>query len=76
MIGLPDKPFLTTTEAGRLFGISRQMVIALIAAGKVKGWHTEGGHWRVSAASLRQYVESQMAGEREEKEPVYTMDDG
>ena len=68
------KSFLTTTEAGRLFGVSRQTVITWVSEGLVDGYRLPGGHWRVSAESLQRYVESLMVGKKEKRQPVYTMD--
>ena len=73
-LSLPDKPFLSPAQAGKLFGLGAGKIKQWAKARKIIFFRTEGGHYRVSVASLRQHIDSLMVGEKKGKEPVYTMD--
>jgi|GEM_PF-7080879 len=48
---------LRVPEAASLLAIGQDEMRHLLHAGEVAGFRTGGGHWRVSTASLHEYVE-------------------
>jgi excisionase family DNA binding protein len=45
-------PALTTTEAARMLGLSVDVVVRMIRAGKLPAWRTPGGHRRLDLADV------------------------
>jgi molybdopterin-binding protein len=54
----PQRPLLTPREASRMLGISYPTIKNWILAGKLKTTRTPGGHHRLTAASLRPFLEA------------------
>lgn len=52
-------PFLSTSEAAEMLGISKGTVQALLDRQLLEGWRTRGGHRRITLASIRQYMQTQ-----------------
>lgn len=51
--------WLTTTEAGRMLGVSGTTAYRLAMAGKLDARRTSpAGHWRIREESVKQYQES------------------
>ena len=44
--------FLTTSQYGKLRGLSPSTVLRAVVDGKVKAMQTPGGHWRIPADAL------------------------
>jgi molybdopterin-binding protein len=53
-----QRQLLTPREASRMLGISYPTIKNWILAGKLRTVRTPGGHHRITAASLRPYVEA------------------
>jgi molybdopterin-binding protein len=53
----PQEQLLTPREASRMLGISYPAIKKWILAGKLKTIRTPGGHHRLSAASLRPFLQ-------------------
>jgi len=49
---------LTTHEAAKLVGCNPSSIVKWINDGKLRSYHTPGGHRRVMAADLKAFVES------------------
>lgn len=41
------KTEVSAAEAGRRMSVDKATVIRWIRAGKLEGWQTPGGHWRI-----------------------------
>src|SRR3954467_12134772 len=54
----PQRQLLTPREASRMLGISYPTIKNWILTGKLKTIRTPGGHHRLSAASLRPFLEA------------------
>ena len=54
---IANRAYVTTGKAASYAGVSRNTVKALLAADELQGFQTEGGHWRVSTASILSYVD-------------------
>jgi molybdopterin-binding protein len=54
----PQRQLLTPREASRMLGISYPTVKKWILSGKLKSTRTPGGHHRLTAASLRPFLEA------------------
>jgi len=48
--------FVTTTSAAQLLGLSTTSIQALIDKNELQGWKTQGGHRRISLASIQHYL--------------------
>lgn len=53
-----SKEYLGTGEVARILNLSIGTVQGLVKSGKLQGWTTEGGHRRISPASLEEYKKS------------------
>ena len=53
---MPEKSYLAT-EAADAVGVSVPTVKKMVRDRKLRGWHTPGGHLRISAESVRQFLE-------------------
>lgn len=49
------RPFLSTSDAAQMLGLSTTMVQTLVDQGELKGWKTRGGHRRIALASVNAY---------------------
>lgn len=49
--------YLKSQEAAALLGVSVGTVLNMVKRGQLEAWRTEGGHRRISAASVRSYLE-------------------
>lgn len=54
---LPASGYVTTGEAATRYGLCRNSIKALLRSGDLEGHETQGGHWRVSVASLLEYFD-------------------
>lgn len=54
----PQRQLLTPREASRMLGISYPTIKNWILSGKLKTVRTPGGHHRISAASLKPFLET------------------
>ena len=59
------RAYLSTGQAASYAGVCRNTIKALIATGELQGYQTDGGHWRISTASLLAYVD----GIEQEEQP-------
>ncbi len=50
--------FVTTREAAELLGVSVGTVLNMVERGQLSAWRTEGGHRRVSLASVSAHVDA------------------
>ena len=48
-------PFLSTSDAAHMLGLSTTMVQTLVDRGDLKGWKTRGGHRRIALESVNNY---------------------
>ena len=48
-------PFLSTSDAAHMLGLSTTMVQTLVDQGDLKGWKTRGGHRRIALESVNDY---------------------
>lgn len=48
-------PFLSTSDAAHMLGLSTTMVQTLLDKGDLKGWKTRGGHRRIALESVNNY---------------------
>lgn len=48
-------PFLSTSDAAHMLGLSTTMVQTLLDKGDLKGWKTRGGHRRIALESVNHY---------------------
>jgi excisionase family DNA binding protein len=48
-------PFLSTSDAAQMLGLSTTMVQTLVDRGDLKGWKTRGGHRRIALESVNDY---------------------
>jgi len=48
-------PFLSTSDAAHMLGLSTTMVQTLWDQGELKGWKTRGGHRRIALESVNHY---------------------
>ena len=46
------KPEVSAAEAARLMSVDKATVIRWIRAGKLEGWQTPGGHWRIPRTEI------------------------
>jgi excisionase family DNA binding protein len=49
------RPFLSTSGAAQMLGLSTTMVQTLVDQGDLKGWKTRGGHRRIARESVHGY---------------------
>lgn len=52
----PNTDFVTTTSAAQLLGVSTTTIQTLIDKNALQGWRTQGGHRRISMASIQHYI--------------------
>ena len=43
----------TPQQLGDMLGRSRQTIVKWLEQGRIKGWRTPGGHWRIPADSIK-----------------------
>jgi excisionase family DNA binding protein len=48
--------FVTTSSAAQLLGLSTTTIQTLIDKNELQGWKTQGGHRRISLASIQHYI--------------------
>lgn len=61
-LAVPPSQVLTTQQAARRLGISVSTVQQLVESGTLSGWKTTGGHRRILADSVNEYLEQRTAG--------------
>jgi len=54
---IATRAYVTTGKAAQYAGLCRNSIKALLDTGELTGFQTEGGHWRISTASLLSYVD-------------------
>lgn len=55
---MPDKEFYSTIEAAKLLGVSVRTVQLWVENGSLEAWKTAGGHRRIVARSVDDYIHS------------------
>jgi len=55
--GAAGRRFFTTTEVARYCAVSSDGVLRWIKAGKLRGFATPGGHYRIPADAFREFLE-------------------
>ena len=53
---MPDKEFYSTIEAAKLLGVSVRTVQLWVENGSLEAWKTAGGHRRIVARSVNDYI--------------------
>lgn len=53
---MPDKEFYSTIEAAKLLGVSVRTVQLWVENGSLEAWKTAGGHRRIAARSVDDYM--------------------
>ncbi len=55
---MKDKDYYSTVEAAKLLGVSVRTIQLWVENGSLKAWKTAGGHRRIVAASINDYISS------------------
>lgn len=71
-----EKTYYTTIEAAKLLGVSVRTVQLWVESGALEAWKTAGGHRRIVAQSVDDYIsQHQTAGAGEDKKRVLIVED-
>ncbi|MEQ6289208.1 excisionase family DNA-binding protein [Vogesella sp. GCM10023246] len=58
---MPEQEFVTTRQAAEVIGVSYTTIQRMVEQGLLKAWKTNGGHRRISRASLNAYITGKAA---------------